>query len=819
VINPYSTQTYQRQNKVEVTDGLLRKEISGNRSSIFSNITFYKYNPDTLVGKKGLEVYRKMKEDDQVKACLTIKKFARMSTTWDVKPGDENSPQSVEIADFVRYCFRKLKGTFEKHLVEILSAFDYGFSITEKVFDIYRDGPFKGKVGLVKLANREPFGYTFKTDDHNNIIGICFDQAGLANDSSELGSYTNPYPPDKFVIYSYNSEHGNPYGVSDLRAAYRGWWSKDLNIKWWNIFNERFGMPTAIAKYPAKGKGLSKAAIDEIDDVLKNLQAKSGVRIPDNITLELLEAQRRGESTYGEAIDKYDLMIARSILVPSLLGFNAREATGSYALGKSHFDVFMFVLEMIGRDIEETIVSEQIIKPLIQLNYGDVPEEIEPNFEFESLIDEDTEARSRVVKMLADANLIDKREDWVRDYLSLPERDLNKYPYATPVGEVSSTPTSPPISAGGNFPTSPTPSNPPKETPGKGNKEIPDKGIDKVNDKEEMQLNRPITKFEKKVDFKGMDAELNLLTDGLKIALTPILESWKKDLLKKAEKLLYEKNLTDVNKLQIRGVGEFKNTLRDYLIKTYLDSKLHALEEIQEVGFPVEVKRKFGLLSMSNFALEPWDPIPPKEALDFYNRKVIAVIKKEGQPKKLMAIGKMQEISYYDKRAFTITGIENEYILNQAKLAIEKGIRDGLLKDTMNSLKDLFSKYLETGEIKDGKLVTPSRLETIARTNITEALNEGRMTMYKDPDVDDFVPYLQWSSIMDTRTTEYCRSMDGKIFKKGEVLLPPAHFNCRSTVVPVTTIEVEEAGGVVVDNWQKENSKVGRPQGFKKEEM
>ena len=53
----------------------------------------------------------------------------------------------------------------------------------------------------------------------------------------------------------------------------------------------------------------------------------------------------------------------------------------------------------------------------------------------------------------------------------------------------------------------------------------------------------------------------------------------------------------------------------------------------------------------------------------------------------------------------------------------------------------------------------------------------------------DFIVAYQYSSILDDRTTDYCASMDKRVLKKEEMEaegFPPAHFHCRSVVVPVT---------------------------------
>jgi uncharacterized protein with gpF-like domain len=65
------------------------------------------------------------------------------------------------------------------------------------------------------------------------------------------------------------------------------------------------------------------------------------------------------------------------------------------------------------------------------------------------------------------------------------------------------------------------------------------------------------------------------------------------------------------------------------------------------------------------------------------------------------------------------------------------------------------------------------------------SFNAGRWEQMQA--ADEWIEAYEWSSVIDERTTDYCESMDGKVFMKGEVELPPAHHNCRSVVIPVIT--------------------------------
>ena len=403
--------------KSNKSDFPLTKEVATEAESLYGDYALPNYNPDELVGRKGLKIYQKMRTDEQVKACLTVKKFARVSTGWDIHPGMENSSEAENYAKFIKSTINDMKGTFDDVLLEIMSALDYGFSVSEKTYQYIEQGEFKGKIGLKTIKTKEPFNLMPKTDAFKNLLGIYNKNV----EEGKFGSEENPYPIEKFIIYTYNKEFNNFYGQSDLRSCYRSFFSKEYIIKWSNIYLERFGMPTTVIEYPKK-KGIDKEVISALDDILKNLQAKSGIRIPEDIKLSLLEAKRQGQFAYESMIQLHDIMIAKAILVPSLLGFTQTEQIGSYALGKKHFDMFIFVLNKLGRDLEETIVFEQIIKPLMFINFGQVNRELLPVFKFNSLDEEDIDAKSKIINRLVKVGVLDNSEEWIRPYLNMSKR-------------------------------------------------------------------------------------------------------------------------------------------------------------------------------------------------------------------------------------------------------------------------------------------------------------------------------------------------------------------------------------------------------------
>lgn len=122
-----------------------------------------------------------------------------------------------------------------------------------------------------------------------------------------------------------------------------------------------------------------------------------------------------------------------------------------------------------------------------------------------------------------------------------------------------------------------------------------------------------------------------------------------------------------------------------------------------------------------------------------------------------------------------------------------------LLDGAVNSV---IVQGLETGattrQVMDHlRMVLPDfakhRLETIARTESTSAYTAGRLATFRK---SEFVVAVQFSAIIDGRTTRICRKRDGLILKMDDDRLaantPPLHYNCRSTLVPVDSFDFED---------------------------
>jgi SPP1 gp7 family putative phage head morphogenesis protein len=79
--------------------------------------------------------------------------------------------------------------------------------------------------------------------------------------------------------------------------------------------------------------------------------------------------------------------------------------------------------------------------------------------------------------------------------------------------------------------------------------------------------------------------------------------------------------------------------------------------------------------------------------------------------------------------------------------------------------------------------ITRNNAEAITRTAVNFVSNQARQEFVKlNKDVLSEEMYL---ATLDSRTTPICRSLDGNIYDVGKGPVPPLHFGCRSTRVPV----------------------------------
>lgn len=156
------------------------------------------------------------------------------------------------------------------------------------------------------------------------------------------------------------------------------------------------------------------------------------------------------------------------------------------------------------------------------------------------------------------------------------------------------------------------------------------------------------------------------------------------------------------------------------------------------------------------------------------------------QPSPTQILAAIKATSYTNR---TMTQLSNEWSAKKKNL-FNGAIKQGWIQG--KSVEDIVDNLFGTKKLRytDG-LVNGSRreLRTNVRTSINHMSSVSRELTYRAN--KSVIKGVQWSSTLDSATSLICINLDGKVdYIDGKKELngqrPPAHFNCRSTTVPVT---------------------------------
>ncbi len=332
-----------------------------------------RYNTDDLVATKGLRIYKEIAFDEQAKSALFVKKYAVTSAGWEIMParGMDNNEAMKKSVRFIAESFDGIAGSFDACIQEIMTALDYGFSVTEKIFKVVDAGEFKKHWTLKALKTRDPLSIEFATDSGGNLF-----PAGIVQNGKE-------FPSAKFVIFSHGRRFDNWYGTSDLRATYRAWFIKDRILRFLAMTLERFGEPIFMFM---PEKFITPTQRARLISMVESLQARTTMILPPGVKHEFFQGDPVVVRSMITAIEMLDRQISTSILVPRGLGVSTTDSGGgSFAKSQKEFDTFIWVVTQLRKELE-AVINEQLVIPIMDLNYL-VTDNTYPVFRFREITD------------------------------------------------------------------------------------------------------------------------------------------------------------------------------------------------------------------------------------------------------------------------------------------------------------------------------------------------------------------------------------------------------------------------------------------------
>ncbi len=321
---------------------------------------------DDLLTRHGFEIYDQMLTDAHVRACFNLKRLGILSVGWRLEPAD-GSPEAVQVRDFVLYNLQTMAGGVFSLLWRTLDALARGFAVLEKLYEWRTTPPYAERWVLKGFKAKNPALFAFEVDAFRNVRALILN----APNGERIA-----LPREKFILYAYNARYESPAGESDLRAAYTHWRSKQRILQMWDLFLAKYASPTLIGVYR---RGLPPSQQDELLRALDRVQQETAMVVPDDVEVRALELKQSGADSFAEAITYHNAEIAKSLLGETLTT-DEGQRVGSLALGQVHLKVLQTQLRALRADLAERVMQDQVIRPLIQLNFGSAPE---PRFVWE----------------------------------------------------------------------------------------------------------------------------------------------------------------------------------------------------------------------------------------------------------------------------------------------------------------------------------------------------------------------------------------------------------------------------------------------------
>ena len=260
-------------------------------------------NPDptlrTEAGGKGLKLYDEVDRDPHAGSVLQSRRLAVAGKGWEVLPAKNGikagrsvaTSRDEAIAELVKETLENCN--FSQARSEILQAVLYGFYVAEVIWE-YTDGAIKIK----EIIGKHPRRFCFSLDRDLKLL-----TPHKMIDGESI-------PEKKFISFSF-ADSDNPYGKGLGRTLWWPVWFKKHGIKFWLIFLEKFGMPTAVGKYPP---GTEPSQQQALLDAIDAIQQETGVKIPDNMAIDLLEASRTGKASYESLCGYMDKQMSKAVL-------------------------------------------------------------------------------------------------------------------------------------------------------------------------------------------------------------------------------------------------------------------------------------------------------------------------------------------------------------------------------------------------------------------------------------------------------------------------------------------------------------------------
>lgn len=284
---------------------------------------------DSVLQSKGgianLKVYTELLRDDQVASTWAQRRLALTSCETIVEPGADDA-LSKAAAKALQAELDSLN--WDDITDKALYAAFFGWGVAEIMWRPAQPGDASPSVCFDRIVVRDRARFRFDRERNLHLW--------------TTGSGWRQMPDRKFwSVVSGGDHHDQLYGLGIANALFWPVFFKRNDIKFWLIFLEKFGMPTAIGKMTEgqlndpeqRKKGLA---------MLRQIASDAGVLVPVNdkgeAIVELLEAARSGAADYESLQRVMNEAISKVVVGQTM---TSDKGAGGKAQGEVHERVAM----------------------------------------------------------------------------------------------------------------------------------------------------------------------------------------------------------------------------------------------------------------------------------------------------------------------------------------------------------------------------------------------------------------------------------------------------------------------------------------------
>jgi SPP1 gp7 family putative phage head morphogenesis protein len=400
----------------------LEKITSIERSDLFTNGNFQRYNPDQLAAKKGgITIYQRMLDDEQVKAVVDFKIASIIGRGWSFEfptdvglAADERKTRSA----VMQACTDEMEGAFVDALRAVLRGTIFGFSLCEKVLGQFEhDG--KTYIGISKILPRDVKSFYFYTDPYGTLQRFTQRNAGK---EIELDY-------EKFIHYVRNPEEDPYYGASELKPAYRAWFLKDTLLKFEAQHLERFAGGFAMIELGESGVTPGSPDYIALQSIVSNMRSSMGVILPQGVKMTV--QMPTSTEAFRTAIEYHDLAIAKALLIPNLLGLSHTGKTGSFAQSQTQLESYLMTIAADTQRLEQ-VLNDQLFGEIGERNWSDG---IIPQFRFKQASEDQMRwVVTTWMTLVSGSTVVPTEEDeaYLRKLMGMPNRNPEDKALVTP---------------------------------------------------------------------------------------------------------------------------------------------------------------------------------------------------------------------------------------------------------------------------------------------------------------------------------------------------------------------------------------------------